>query len=112
MHRNESNNQSDPVFVVEVCQPTKDHQWNTRLDGAKYLEYFNRGRSLSDSLVCLGRVMAVSSAFWQLQFPPFLKFVTLLAFDVGLTTGLDLMIALLSYSVSVIVANACLSVYV
>jgi hypothetical protein len=34
------------VFVIETCQNCKSHVWNTRHDENKYLEYFNRGKSL------------------------------------------------------------------
>ena len=45
MQSSEGNNNEDPIFVIEVCQNCKDHHWNTRHDQAKYLEYFNRGKS-------------------------------------------------------------------
>ena len=33
---------SEIVFVVEMCQNCKEHQWNTRHDEAKYNEFFKR----------------------------------------------------------------------
>lgn len=32
------------IFVVEVCQNCKDHNWNTRHDEAKYQEFYTRGK--------------------------------------------------------------------
>ena len=49
MQRNtyNKNNQAggDLVFVIETCQNCKTHAWNTRHDEAKYIEYFNKGKS-------------------------------------------------------------------
>jgi hypothetical protein len=51
MQRNTYNNNnqqsetdSELVFVIETCQNCKSHTWNTRHDEAKYLEYFNKGK--------------------------------------------------------------------
>lgn len=39
---------SEIVFVVEMCQNCKEHQWNTRHDEAKYNEFFKR---VSESII-------------------------------------------------------------
>ena len=42
--QNNEGNDAEPVFCIECCQDTATCGFHTRIDVAKYAEYFNRGK--------------------------------------------------------------------
>ena len=56
MQRSGGDDENEIIFVIEACQKSGQAEYHTRINEAKYIEYFNKGKChLSESSRYCGR---------------------------------------------------------
>ena len=47
MQRSGGDDENEIIFVIEACQKSGQAEYHTRINEAKYIEYFNKGKFIS-----------------------------------------------------------------